>query len=565
MTIDFEAGAGRLSANARTAGIWTFVTTLAVLAAQALVPARSMAALPAGCAEAGSTVSCPFSPTGSEQRFVVPQGVSSVSVQAVGGQGGTGQALGSNVNGAPGFGAVVGATLSVTQGEVLYTEVGGNGRSGSAAVQAAFNGGAAGAAVDESFFGGGGGGASDLRLCSRTSSVCPVGTPADSRVVVAGGGGGGGGPAPFGRGGSGGNGDVTATAGGNGANLQGNTTEGGHGGGGGSLAGGGTGGQPGVGIDPALPGADGAAGRGGSAQVGLSSQNPGGGGGGGYYGGGGGGSGARGSSGQVGGGGGGGAGASFVAPSATNATIVTDATGAPSVTISYAIPLVRVSPSRLSYGSQPQGTLSAPQTLTVSNNGAAPLQISGLTFGGADPQDFLIASNGCLGQIPASASCTVGVSFAPQGQAVRSATLQIASNDPATPASLPLAGTGTRTTQGTSSGNGVPAGKTELVACKPVKKRANPGSHHHAHTVEKCTASVLSGNPRLVVIGNDLAARVSRGHVTYATGIAVPTGRQRWQLLLKTRHRIPPRSYTLTLRSRAHGRLAIHRKSITFN
>jgi hypothetical protein len=47
----------------------------------------------------------------------------------------------------------------------------------------------------------------------------------------------------------------------------------------------------------------------------------------------------------------------------------------------------------------------------------------------------------------------------------------------------------------------------------------------------------------------DLAATVSRAGVTYATGVAAPTGRGRWQLLLtRPLRRLKPGRYTLTIR-----------------
>ena len=57
---------------------------------------------------------------------------------------------------------------------------------------------------------------------------------------------------------------------------------------------------------------------------------------------------------------------------------------------------------------------------------------------------------------------------------------------------------------------------------------------------------------------------VSRAGITYTTGLAIPTGTDRWQLML-TRHlrKLRPGRYTLTLRSR-HGRHRIlERRPIT--
>lgn len=199
--------------------------------------------------------------TGGPQIYVVPPGVTSISVVLNGAQG-----LTPSGGGTGGLGGRISGTISVTPGEVLQVMVGGSGASGG------FNGGTT-----------GGGGGSDIRRPAfSTSSSCAYNLTCtfSQRVIVAGGGGGGGAFSPSG-GGNGGAGGASPTAGtsnddsstpGLGATVAG----GGAGGtGGGAGAGGGAGSTGGFGAGGALgwkPGANG------------------GGGGGGYYGGGGGGS-----------------------------------------------------------------------------------------------------------------------------------------------------------------------------------------------------------------------------------------------------------------------------------
>lgn len=95
------------------------------------------------------------------------------------------------------------------------------------------------------------------------------------------------------------------------------------------------------------------------------------------------------------------------------------------------------------FGATALGSVSAALTLTVTNPGNLGLSLSALTFAGADPSDFFVGSNGCLDVLPPGQSCQLTVSFAPQGRGGRSATLQIASNDPGGPLLVALTGTGT--------------------------------------------------------------------------------------------------------------------------
>ena len=70
-----------------------------------------------------------FGYTGGEQQFIVPQGVTSLHVLAVGGTGGHGAAGVAGSGGAGGFGATAIADLAVNPGQLFYIEVGGNGAS----------------------------------------------------------------------------------------------------------------------------------------------------------------------------------------------------------------------------------------------------------------------------------------------------------------------------------------------------------------------------------------------------------------------------------------------------
>lgn len=133
------------------------------------------------CTLANSQETCTFGFTGSQQTFTVPAGVTKVTIQASGGQGG--DAEGS----AGGKGGSVTAAISVTPGETLYVYVGSQGHNGIGVVVppgglnsgGGADGGAGGTTIGPISRRGGGGGAS--------SDVRQNGTALSNRVVVAGG------------------------------------------------------------------------------------------------------------------------------------------------------------------------------------------------------------------------------------------------------------------------------------------------------------------------------------------------------------------------------------------
>jgi hypothetical protein len=112
------------------------------------------------------------------------------------------------------------------------------------------------------------------------------------------------------------------------------------------------------------------------------------------------------------------------------------------VTITPLSATAQVSPPSLTFGPQPQSTVSNPQSVTVTNTGNGPLAITGLSFAGGDSSDFLVGSSTCGGAVAPGSNCQLTVRFAPQAQGARTATLQIASNDPTGSASVSLSGTG---------------------------------------------------------------------------------------------------------------------------
>jgi hypothetical protein len=271
-----------------------------------------------------------------ESPLLVPAGVRSIRVHAVGGRGGTDW----NESQPGGLAAAANAALSVTPSELLWVVVGGNASKN----EGGFNGGA-GRPFQGAALGGGGGGASDIR------TVEP-GQPGslESRLLVAAGGGGAGGR---GNGSSGlrlsAPGGNAGAAGGRAESGGANNTigSGGFGGAAGQAASGGNGGEGGF---PYSTGCGSHAGNGGAGGLGTGgiggegvASTPsgwGGGGGGGLYGGGGGGGGTMltcSSGVLVLGGGGGGGGSSLVPPGGTVA-VDNDSLSVPEISVQWRIP-----------------------------------------------------------------------------------------------------------------------------------------------------------------------------------------------------------------------------------
>ncbi|HEY3816020.1 MAG TPA: choice-of-anchor D domain-containing protein [Polyangiaceae bacterium] len=99
-----------------------------------------------------------------------------------------------------------------------------------------------------------------------------------------------------------------------------------------------------------------------------------------------------------------------------------------------------VTPSPFDFGPVSQGTTPPPeQTFTVKNTGGADSSVPTVTAGSA--KDFAIADNACTAAVPAGATCTFGVTFAPSATGPETTTVTVGGTS-ITPVAVTVTGTG---------------------------------------------------------------------------------------------------------------------------
>ena len=101
-------------------------------------------------------------------------------------------------------------------------------------------------------------------------------------------------------------------------------------------------------------------------------------------------------------------------------------------------PSVSVTPSSIAFPAQYVGTSGLPQSVTVMNNGNAPLSITSVTTSATDFGTL----NACGSTVAAGSSCAIGVFFDPTASGTRSGTLTINDNALGSPHTVALSGTG---------------------------------------------------------------------------------------------------------------------------
>jgi phospholipase C/archaellum component FlaF (FlaF/FlaG flagellin family) len=106
---------------------------------------------------------------------------------------------------------------------------------------------------------------------------------------------------------------------------------------------------------------------------------------------------------------------------------------------------VSSSPASLTFPNQAVGTTSAPQDVTFTNLGSAPVNISKVAVLGSYNQAILFdytQTNTCLGTLAPGTSCTISVSFTPTTTGIITATVSITDSEVDGPHSVALSGTG---------------------------------------------------------------------------------------------------------------------------
>jgi probable HAF family extracellular repeat protein len=115
-------------------------------------------------------------------------------------------------------------------------------------------------------------------------------------------------------------------------------------------------------------------------------------------------------------------------------------------------PWLDFAPGILDFASEPIGTVSADQLVTVKNSGTTTVPVESLVVSG----DFVIHANDCGTSLQAGGTCTIGVAFASSGSGDRAGSLTVASNG--VPFVVPLLGVSPISVTFTANPTSVPMG-----------------------------------------------------------------------------------------------------------
>ena len=191
---------------------------------------------------------------------------------------------------------------------------------------------------------------------------------------------------------------------------------------------------------------------------------------------------------------------------------------------------VTLAPASLNFGTIAQSTTTS-QVVTVTNSGSSALHVSSVALGGSNPGDFS-QTNTCVGNaVAVQANCTITVTFAPQTQGQRTASLVIMDDGAGSPQTLALSGNSAAAFQlaavaGATSAT-VTAGQTAQYALQ-----VTPGPGFSGNVALSCggapAAATCSMTPASLPLGGGVAAGFQVSVVTTASGMVTPGRQWRW-------------------------------------
>jgi len=209
----------------------------------------------------------------------------------------------------------------------------------------------------------------------------------------------------------------------------------------------------------------------------------------------------------------------------TAAVSITDnASGSPhSVALSgtgIAAPAVSLSATSLTFGSEPVGTSSASQSVTLTNTGGATLTISSIAVTGTNASSFAFG-NSCGASVASGASCTIHGHFDPTAAGALTAAITITDNGAGSPQSITLTGTGVNPAAVSLSATSLSFG-SEPVGTSSASQSVTLTNTGGA-TLTISSIAVTGTNASSFAFGNSCGASVASGASCTIHGHFSPT------------------------------------------
>ena len=121
------------------------------------------------------------------------------------------------------------------------------------------------------------------------------------------------------------------------------------------------------------------------------------------------------------------------------------------------------------------GMSSGPQNLVLTNSGNAPMHVTNIVLGGVNVNDFSLGTSTCVGTLAANSNCSIPVIFAPVAAGIRSSTITVTDDAPASPQVVAVNGTAAQPVSIGAAGNGSTSASVAAGQTAQFLLQATPG------------------------------------------------------------------------------------------
>ena len=121
------------------------------------------------------------------------------------------------------------------------------------------------------------------------------------------------------------------------------------------------------------------------------------------------------------------------------------------------------------------GMTSGPQNLVLTNTGNAAMHVTSIVFGGVNVNDFSRGTSTCVGTLAASSNCSIPIIFAPVAAGIRSSTITVTDDAPASLQVVAVNGTAAQPVSIGAVGNGSTSASVAAGQTAQFLLQANPG------------------------------------------------------------------------------------------
>jgi chitobiase/beta-hexosaminidase-like protein/centrosomal CEP192-like protein len=171
------------------------------------------------------------------------------------------------------------------------------------------------------------------------------------------------------------------------------------------------------------------------------------------------------------------------------------------------------------------GMTSSPQNLLLTNTGSAPMHVTNIVLGGINVNDFSLGTSTCVGTLAVNSNCSIPIIFAPVAAGIRSSTITVTDDAPASPQVVVVNGTAAQPVSIGAAGSGSTSAAVTAGQTAQFLLQATPGPGFTGTLSFTCTGQPFGAVctvPPNVTISGGTATPLTISVSTLASGAATP-------------------------------------------